>query len=183
MGGQNSIQIINSGERVIVMTKRAKTWIVVGSIVGGLALAFGGFIIYANSPISPFVPRGGELIKFEAKKIGKTATLQEKTIKIKDHEFTYYNVECANDGGWVLRDKTSYIINTDIQFGFRYKSAGTKISAYNTGHEPRDMGEYSQEPSYHSYQVYFGFKITIDESLDMSSFPDGINLGIFEHWC
>ena len=161
------------------MTKRAKTWIVVGSIVGGLALAFGGFIIYANSPISPFIPRGGELIKFEAKKVGKIATLVEKNIKINGHEFTYYNVECASDGGWVLRDKTSYIINTDIAFGFRYKNAGTKITAYGDKEEPRDMGPYYKDETYNSYQVYNGFKITIDESLDISE----VNLGIFEHWC
>ena len=165
------------------MTKRAKTWIVISSVVSGLALAFGGFIIYANSPISPFIPRGGGLIKFSSKKIDKTATLVEKKVKIEGHGFTYYNVKSASDGSWILVDKTSYIINTDIQFGFRYKSAGTKIVAYDKGDEPRDMGAFYKDETYHSYQVYFGFKITIDESLNMANFLDGLNLGVFEHWC
>jgi hypothetical protein len=77
----------------------------------------------------------------------------------------------------MLVDKSSYIINTDIQFGFRYKNAGTKIVAYDKGMEPRDMGPF--DGAYNSYQVDHGFKITIDESLDINN----VNLGIFEHWC
>ena len=161
------------------MTKRTKIWIVVSSVVGGLALAFGGFIIFAFSPNSPFIPRSGGLVKIDAKKIGKTAVLVEKKVKVKDHEFTYYNVKSDNDGNWILVDKSSYIINTDIQFGFRYKNAGTKIAAYDKGMEPRDMGPFYQDETYNSYQVDFGFKITIDESLDINN----VNLGIFEHWC
>lgn len=161
------------------MTKRTKIWIVVSSVVGGLALAFGGFIIFAFSPNSPFIPRSGGLVKIDAKKIGKTAVLEEKKAKVKDHEFTYYNVKSDNDGNWILADKSSYIINTDIQFGFRYKNAGTKIAAYDKGMEPRDMGPFYQDETYNSYQVDFGFKITIDESINI----DNVNLGIFEHWC
>ena len=143
------------------MRKRTKAWIVIGSVMGGLALALGGFIIFALSPISPFIPRGGGLVKIDAKKIGKTATLVEKKVKVKDHEFTYYNVK------------------SDIQFGFRYKNAGTKIVAYDKGMEPRDMGPFYEDETYNSYQVGLGFKITIDESLDINN----VNLGIFEHWC
>ena len=160
------------------MTKRTKAWIIAGSVVGTLALAFGGFIIYANfSPNSPVIPRAGGLIKIDAKKIGKTAKLEEKKVKIKDHEFTYYNVKSDNDGNWILVDKTSYIINTDIQFGFRYKNEGTTIASYDKGMTPREMGEYGN--GYYSFQVDFGFKIMIDESLDITD----VNLGIFEHWC
>ena len=167
------------------MTKKAKTWIIIGSVAGGLLLTFGAFMIYANSPISPFVARGGELVKFNAKKIGKTAYQKEKKIKIKDHEFTYYNVTSDSEGNWILVDNTSYIINTDIQFGFRFKNNGglVKIINYNNGMEPRSMGEYSQDVDYTSYSVSHGFKIMVDESVDVSSYPDGFNLGIFEHWC
>ena len=161
------------------MRKRTKAWIVVGSVVGGLALALGGFIIFAFSPISPFIPRGGGLVRIDAKKIGKTATLLEKKVKVKNHEFTYYNVKSDNDGNLILVDKTSYIINTDIQFGFRYRNAGTKITAYDKGMEPRDMGPFHDDETYNSYQVDFGFKITIDESIETSN----VNLGTFEHWC
>jgi len=166
------------------MTKKAKTWIIIGSIVGGLALAFGAVVIYFNSPLAPFA-RGGELIKINAKKIGKTAFQKEKKVKIKDHEFTYYNVKSDSEGNWILVDNTSYIINKDIVFGFRFKNNGglVKITSYENSMEPKSMGEFYENPSYTSYSVHAGFKITVDESVDMSEYPDGFNLGIFEHWC
>ena len=166
------------------MTKKAKTWIIIGSIVGGLALAFGAVVIYFNSPLAPFA-RGGELIKMNAKKIGKTAFQEEKKVKIKDHEFTYYNVRSDSEGNWILVDNTSYIINKDIVFGFRFKNNGglVKITSYENSMEPRSMGEFYEDPSYTSYSVHAGFKIMVDESVNMSEHPDGFNLGIFEHWC
>ena len=105
------------------MTKKAKTWIIIGSIVGGLTLTFGAVIIYFNSPLSPF-GRSGGMIKINAKKIGKTAFQEEKKVKIKDHEFTYYNVRSDSEGNWILVDNTSYIINKDIVFGFRFRNNG-----------------------------------------------------------
>ena len=167
------------------MTKKAKTWSIVGSIVGGLVLTFGAFMIYATSPISPFGARGGELVKFNAKKIGKTAYQKEKKVKIKDHEFTYYNVKSDSEGKWILVDGTSYIINTDIQFGFRFIDNGglVKIAAYDGGMEPRKMGEDYPNVGYASYSVRHGFKITFDDSINASDYPNGFNLGIFEHWC
>ena len=166
------------------MTKKAKTWIIIGSIVGGLALTFGAVVIYFNSPLAPFA-RGGELIKMNAKKIGKTAFQKEKKVKIKDHEFTYYNVRSDSEGNWILVDNTSYIINKDIVFGFRFRNNGglVKITSYENSMEPRSMGEYYENPSYTSYSVHAGFKIMVDESVDISDHPDGFNLGIFEHWC
>lgn len=166
------------------MTKKAKTWIIIGSIVGGLALTIGAVVIYFNSPLAPFA-RGGELIKMNAKKIGKTAFQEEKKVKIKDHEFTYYNVKSDSEGNWILVDNTSYIINKDIVFGFRFKNNGglVKITSYENSMEPRSMGEYYENPSYTSYSVHAGFKITVDEAVDISEYPDGFNLGIFEHWC
>ena len=167
------------------MTKKAKTWIIIGSIVGGLALTFGAVVIYFNSPLSRFGIKGGELIKINAKKIGKTAFQKEKKVKIKDHEFTYYNVKSDSEGNWILVDNTSYIINKDIVFGFRFKNNGglVKITSYENSMEPRSMGEFYENPSYTSYSVHAGFKIMVDESVDISEYPDGFNLGIFEHWC
>ena len=160
-----------------------KAWIITGSVIGGLALALGGFIIFANSPISPFIPRAGGITKMDAKKIGKTAKLEEKRIKVKSHEFTYYNVKSDNNGNWILVDKSSYIINKDIQFGFRFKNEGTKIDSYEAQNPVIDMGPYSNDITYNSYRVDFGFKITILDSTDMTNYPNGVNLGIFEHWC
>lgn len=167
------------------MTKRNKTWIIVGSVVGGLVLTFGAFMIYANSPISPFIARSGGVEKYNAKKIGKIAYQEEKKVEFFGHAFTFYNVKSDSEGNWILVDNTSYIVNLDIQFGFRFKNNDglVKIAAYGDGKEPRDMGKYSKDPSYTSYQVDFGFKITVDESVNMSDCPNGFNLGIFEHWC
>ena len=111
--------------------------------------------------------------------------IQQKKVKIKDHEFTYYNVKSDSEGNWILVDNTSYIINKDIVFGFRFKNNGglVKITSYENSMEPRSMGEFYEDPSYTSYSVHAGFKIMVDESVDMSDHPDGFNLGIFEHWC
>lgn len=161
------------------MNKKLRiTLIIFGAVLATALLGFGGFIIYMNV----MGARGGETVKFSAKKIGKTAYQEEKTIKINNHEFTYYNVKSANDGGWILVDNTSYIINTDIAFGFRYQNAElVSISIYGgASNEPRYMGQTDSYPGYSDYQVYGGFKLSIKENVN---YADGINVGVLIHWC
>ena len=156
------------------MNKKSKAWIITGSIVGGLALAFLGGCA-----------KGGTLEHYSAKSISKKAYQQEKTATFNGHKFIYFNVVRGEDDGWVLVDTTSYIINTDIQFGFRFKDYDglVKISAYGDTDEPRNMGAFYADETYTSYQVFHGFKITIDESINASDYGSGFNLGIFAHWC
>lgn len=159
-------------------SKLKTTLIILGAIIGTIVLAFGGFAIYMN--VRPSY--NGDNVEFSAKKIGKTAYKEEKTIKINKHEFTYYNVKAANDGGWVLVDKTSYIINTDINFGFRFKSYDyVDISSYNGSSDPVFMCIYIDYfPGYVGYEVFNGFKLSLKENVEPG---DGINIGILMHWC
>lgn len=152
--------------------------IIGGSVLGAAILAFGGFVIYMNTA---GVARGGETVKFSAKKIGKNAFNEEKSVTINKHTFTYFNVKTADDGGWVLVDHTSYIINTDIVFGFRYKNYDlVTITSYNDSKSPRFMGTTDVYPGYGSFEVRSGFKLAINESVDPG---EGINIGILMHWC
>ena len=155
-----------------------------GLIIGGVFVAlsasiFASFLIWKNVYD---VAKSGGTVEFSAKAIGKTAYAEEKTVTIKDHQFTYYNVKSSDDGGWVLVDKTSYIINTDISFGFRYKQASlVSITKYgDASDDPRDMGEVDTYPGYRNYQVYGGFKLAIKESLDTNG---EIDIGVLMHWC
>lgn len=157
------------------MTRKAKGWIIAGSIVGGVSILFAGFLVYAFTHFG----RAGGVEQIKASRIGTRTYLNERSVVINKHKFIYYNVVSSRDGEWILVDKSSYIINTDIDFGFRYKNAGTIITSYGDAQEPRDMGPYYENEAYNSYQVYGGFKITIDESQDLNH----LNLGIFEHWC
>lgn len=157
------------------MTRKAKGWIIAGSIVGGVSILFAGFLVYAFTHFG----RAGGVEQIKASRIGTRAYLNERSVVINKHKFIYYNVVSSRDGEWILVDKSSYIINTDIDFGFRYKNAGTIITSYGDAQEPRDMGPYYENEAYNSYQVYGGFKITIDESQGLNH----LNLGIFEHWC
>ena len=157
------------------MTRKAKGWIIAGSIVGGAYILFAGFLVYAFTHFG----RAGGVEQIKANRIGSRTYLNERSVVINKHKFIYYNVISSRDGEWILVDKSSYIINTDWAFGFRYKNAGTIITSYGDAQEPRDMGPYYGNEAYNSYQVYGGFKITIDELQDL----DHLNLGIFEHWC
>ena len=143
-----------------------------------LVVAAGCYIAYGFSHLA----RNGETEKYLATAIGTKAYLEENEITINKHKFTYYNVKAADDGGWVLVDSTSYIINTDLQFGFRYKNATyVDITSYGEdAKDPHPMRETDAYPGYSNYQVFGGFKLTIKESLDSVS---NINIGVLMHWC
>ena len=81
------------------MQKKAKVLIFSGSILMGLAMTFGLTVLIGNLS---YQPRNGENVTFCAKKIGKTAFLEEKSVIINNHEFFYYNVISGKDGSWIL---------------------------------------------------------------------------------
>ena len=163
------------------MQKKVKTLIITGSIVIGLASTIGLVVLVGNANN---VARGGETISFCAKKIGKTPFLKERVIKLNNHEFTFYNVVSGNDGSWILLDKTSYIINTDITFGFRYKNdEQVEIRSYSGGREPEKMGDTDLYPGYANYSVGGGIKLSIKDSVEDQDIPNGVNIGVLMHWC
>ena len=161
------------------MTRKGKIALIIGiSVSGALMVAAGCYIAYGISNL----PRSGGTEKFSATAIGTKASIEEKEITINKHKFTYFNVKSSKDGGWVLLDHTSYIINTDIQFGFRYKNASlVNIAKYgDASNDPRPMGEVDDYPGYQNYQVYSGIKLTINASVDPG---EGIDIGVLMHWC
>ena len=163
------------------MQKKVKVLIISGSVLTGLAMTFGLTVLIGNLTCQP---RNGGNVAFCAKKIGKTAFLKEKNIKINNHEFFYYNVISGNDGSWILVDKTSYIINTDINFGFRYKNDEfIDIRSYAGGNEPIKIPSSDLYPGYVNYEINHGFKLTIKETIDDTDIQNGVNIGVIMHWC
>ena len=163
------------------MQKKVKALIISGSILTGLAMTVGLTVLVGNLS---YQPRNGENVTFCAKKIGKTAFLEEKSVKINNHEFFYYNVISGKDGSWILLDKTSYIINTDIGFGFRYKNDEfVDIKSYAGGKEPVKIPSSYLYPGYANYEINGGFKLTIKETIDDKDIQNGINIGVIMHWC
>ena len=161
------------------LTRKGKIALTIGlSVLGVFVIAAGCYIAYGLTHL----PRSGGTVKFSANKIGTTAYETEKSVTINKHEFKYYNVKSSKDGGWILVDHTSYIINTDIQFGFRYKNANyVDIVKYgDASNDPRFMGEVDDYPGYKNYQVYCGIKLSINESVDPG---EGIDIGVLMHWC
>ena len=162
------------------MKKKVKALIIVGSVLTGLAVTVGLSIAVGMSDAKT----NGGTISFCAKPIGKTAYQEEKKIKINKHEFTYYNVISGNDGSWILLDKTSYIINTDIQFGFRYKNSELiDIMPYAGSMEPIKMSASGLFPGYTNYNINLGIKLTIKEEIDDKDIQNGVNIGVLMHWC
>ncbi|MCR5332499.1 MAG: transcriptional regulator [Bacilli bacterium] len=127
--------------------------------------------------------RNGKTVSFSAKKIGTEAVKTAKRITIEGHTFTYKNVKSNKDGEWILMDETSYIVNTDMIFGFRYKNdLFVEINSYNGSEEPRHMSSSDRYPGYANYQVFNGFILTIKK--DAQYYPElGVNIGVLQHWC
>ena len=163
------------------MQKKVKALIISGSILTGLAMTIGLTMLVGNLS---YQPRNGENVTFCAKKIGKTAFLEEKSVKINNHEFFYYNVISGKDGSWILLDKTSYIINTDISYGLRYKNDELiDIKPYAGSKEPVKIPSSDLYPGYSNYEINHGFKLSIKDSIEDESIPNGVNIGVIMHWC
>ena len=163
------------------MQKKVKALIISGSILTGLAMTIGLTVLIGSLTCQP---RNGGNVAFCAKKIGKTPFLREKNIKINDHEFTYYNVISGNDGSWILLDKTSYIVNTDISYGLRYKNDELiDIKPYAGSKEPVKIPSSDLYPGYSNYEINHGFKLSIKDSIEDDSIPNGVNIGVIMHWC
>ena len=163
------------------MQKKAKVLIFSGSILMGLAMTFGLTVLIGNLS---YQPRNGENVTFCAKKIGKTAFLEEKSVIINNHEFFYYNVISGKDGSWILLDKTSYIINTDISYGLRYKNDELiDIKPYAGSKDPVKIPSSDLYPGYSNYEINHGFRLSIKDSIEDDSIPNGVNIGVIMHWC
>lgn len=167
----------------LIAKRKKRKRIIVGSIVGGavllLGLVIGGFAIYMASGEAT---RTGVLTTFRADPIGNQAVKEEKTITIEGHSFAYFNVKSDFDGSWVFMGTDSYVINEDIQFGFRFANASHfNIESYNGSQAPTFRGMSEIYYGYTDYQVFKGFKITVKDA----SVPEyrGLRAGVFMHWC
>ena len=170
-------------ETSVKKVRTGKILLIIGIIISSLfTFAITSFVSYKLLIDVVTTLNSGGTERYYAKAIGTIAYKEEKSITIKKHQFTYYNVKSSKDGGWVLLDHTSYIVNTDIQFGFRYKNADlVMISIYGDSvNIPSQMEDSDQYPGYTNYQVYNGFKLAIKESVQPG---EGIDIGVLMHWC
>ena len=120
---------------------------------------------------------------FSAKKIGKTPYKEKRNITISQHTFTYYNVYSDDEGNFILKDETSYILNFDIVFGLKFNNHNGDVLLYDVSENKNEIIEPMDEGSdeYASYSVNNGFKIQIKP--EINSIRNDINLGLISHWC
>lgn len=125
---------------------------------------------------------GGTGITFSAYFISRSPEKVEKTIKIRGYEFIYYNVYNDGKGNFVLADNTSYIKNTDMNFGIRFQSRDGIVCIYDeNGETTLETISKSYDNGDWGYQVDSGFLICVDKSIAMT-YTD-INIGKITHWC
>ncbi len=127
--------------------------------------------------------KAGGIETYSASKIGKEPVLEEKTITIKKHEFTYYNVYSDDKGNFILKDQTSYIKNYDLSFGVRFKH-NDDIQIYDITSEKSVLLEpicTDYENGDWGYQVNCGFMIC--KSLESTEDFCDMNIGKISHWC
>lgn len=141
-------------------------------------------VLFTFSLFSCGAKAGGESITFDATSLGTTAVREEKTIKIKNHEFIYYNVCSDEKGNFILQSSDAWISNRDIQFGVRFKYV-PNVLIYDTSDEdnlvPLEPIFKDYENGDCSYKVNFGFVIT--QGILMSSDGSPYNIGKITHWC
>mgnify|MGYP004444154157 FL=1 len=127
--------------------------------------------------------KNGGIIVFSAKKIGKTPYKEKRNITISQHTFTYYNVYSDDEGNFILKDETSYILNFDIVFGLKFNNHNGDVLLYDVSENKNEIIEPMDEGSdeYASYSVNNGFKIQINP--EINSIRNDINLGLISHWC
>ena len=119
---------------------------------------------------------------FDASSLPSEPVQEEKEAKISGHVFVYYNVYKSSDGGFVLKDNTSYIQNKDLVFGMKFKSDFALAYPIEDGivsDTPMEIME--EKDGYRSYSVNCGFEIRIPKNISM--LYQDISIGKIVHWC
>ena len=122
------------------------------------------------------------MIKFSANNISHNAIKEEKILNTQGHTFIYYNVYSDNDGNFIMKDNSSYIMNNDIQFGLKIKTpfiyelnddGNGKLINYN----------YLDDEGYYNYAIVNPGIIIYGIGREVSLNYENINIGYIFHRC
>ncbi len=128
-------------------------------------------------------PTSGGVTTFYASALPKTPVKETRDAVIMGHTFTYYNVYRDDQDNFILKDKTSFISNNDIIFGFRFASGNARAYCFEEGSsEPYECTLMQDKDGERYYSIKeCGFQVMIDRSLDESVMD--VNIGKMKHWC
>ncbi len=128
-------------------------------------------------------PTNGGVTVLYASALPKTPVKEIRDMAIKGHTFRYYNVYRDDQDNFILKDKTSFISNKDIIFGFRFASGNARAYHFEEGSsEPYECTLMLEEAGERYYSIEeFGFQVMIDRSLEES--VTDVNIGKMKYWC
>lgn len=127
--------------------------------------------------------RPGGVTKFTAIKISHNPVKEVKTLKDQGYTFTYYNVYSDNDGNFIMKDNSSFIINDDFQFGMKVKSPFVYKLNDNNNDEELIEYDYLDEEGYYNYTIVYPGIIIYGIDREASLNYENINIGYIFHWC
>ena len=120
---------------------------------------------------------------YDASPLPKTASKEEKTVKINGSTFVIYNVYKDDDNNFILKDNSSYIQNKSMVFGVKIASGLGRI--YDISKDSSDIKECEvmfDEGGWRGYSIQTqGFEISIDKQISM--LYQDINIGKIVSWC
>lgn len=132
----------------------------------------------------------GDVVVFTAGSLAKTPVKQEKTIRIEDHYFIFFNVYNDGEGSFVMADNSSYIRNYDVQFGLRVNSKWAHDISKADKNTPNDFDNYALlegspymgTSALDFFVVNFGIEIR-GIGFFISAQYENINIGTIANWC
>ena len=128
-------------------------------------------------------PTSGGVTTLYASSLPKTPVKETRDAVIEGHAFSYYNVYRDDQDNFILKDKTSFISNNDIIFGFRFASGEARAYRFEEGSSEAYECTLMQDKGgerYYSIKEY-GFQVMIDRSFDES--VTDVNIGKMKIWC
>ena len=130
-----------------------------------------------------FEQRNGGTTTFYAYALPKAPVQETRSVVIEGHTFNYYNVYRDDQDNFILKDKTSYISNDDICFGFRFASGDARAYYFKEGSPEAYECTLMQDKDGERYYSIegCGFQVMINRSLDES--VTDVNIGKMKHWC
>lgn len=124
----------------------------------------------------------GGMIKFSANNISHNAIKEDKILNTQGHTFIYYNVYSDNDGNFIMKDNSSYILNNDIQFGLKVKTPFV-YELNDDGNEKLIKYDYFDDEGYYNYAIVNPGIVIYGIAREVSLNYENINIGYIFHRC
>ncbi len=126
---------------------------------------------------------GGGIKTISASSLPSSPVTEARSFEACGYTFYYWRVYKDEHDNFVLKDRYSYIINCDMNFGLRFASSGV-ARAYELrdgAADPVECDLMQEKEGELYYSLLLGFKIQIDPHLSVSY--EDINIGKLKHWC